>query len=320
MKKKPASKFLLGSLLILVISFTMLPAGKAATTWPSWIPSPSLLDDWIVPPGGNFSSMTENILINPEFGATDDIPLYSQLLVDPSNNTLIVNYMDFEETSGVPFTGYIFDLEVPAAYRTALNEELAHYTQIPFQGTRVWDLIEFVFLNVWNEVITGTFVEVSTLQISERRSILLDYEGYGGLGLVSFTDLGNKACIIFNFEQNSPWINVDTFNSTIQSFFTQYFTPLKEILHVAHFDPYEISSSSISEADSIKPVNASLYLTQDDFLSIASTIVGNIPVPEFPYELSINEIIIVIMLGMAIFLVIYYSTTAYAKRKDQIPE
>nr|MDO8108705.1 hypothetical protein [Candidatus Sigynarchaeota archaeon] len=195
------------------------------------------------------------------------------------------------------------------------------YTTTQFEGTSIWDLIEFTFLEIWNARLSGIIVDVDMLTIGTHRSVLLDYGGSAGLGLVALVNAGNKVAIIFNVARNSSWMNVSTFTTNIQAYVSGFLSPLREILYVAHFDQETIlASSSRPVPSSISTAQAGSYLDHTEFLNIVEAMMLDIPESSYPFILNWNQLVMIIVIILAIGLIIYYSLMSYKKEKTKIPE
>lgn len=313
----------------IVLAFTFIITAYAtqasgSLTWPSWIPTTYSSLGWTCPVNGTSAKDIDNILINPANGAANMTPMYSQLILNGSGDVLLTNYIDFEAATGANLTGNIFDLPVPQD-RTELDATLAKYTQIPFTGTTLWELVVFTFENTWNAHDQAGLVLVETATIGQRPAVLLNYQGYGDLGYVAFVNMGNKAGLFVNIASNDSLANDTTFGTSIQQFVSGLLAPLVEITYAASFDQSSIlPSGSLVQGQSCTPAStsihpaSSLFLSQQDFLNITSALVSAIPVESFPFKFSVNQVIIVILLVVAIGVVIYFGLTSYQKQKSKI--
>ncbi|MBN2154391.1 MAG: hypothetical protein JW839_23245 [Candidatus Lokiarchaeota archaeon] len=277
-----------------------------------------------------------NFLFSSDGGNANDTILYSELLVDPTNDTVLANYIDLEEATGTTFKENPFESPVPQApdaARTALDAAIAQYTAQRFTGSTLWDLIKFTFAEVWNARLPNSAVVVENIEVGVQPSsgggvvheaVLLDYGGLSGLGLVLFVNLGVKAAILFDAGQNSSWGDVGTFTSTIQPFVSAFLEPLAEILHAAGADQTSILSSDAPAAEpascEIRPSQATSFLSRSDFLSLAGVLMATFPVPTFPFIMGWNQIALIIVIVVAISLVIYYGISSYSKEKKKVPE
>ncbi|MHA1791576.1 MAG: hypothetical protein ACTSVI_02960 [Promethearchaeota archaeon] len=308
------------SILLLTIICILPINSKATTAWPAWIPGTENITGWTIPKGGNFTSTIENILINPENGSSNDTKLYSQLFTSTGNFSLLVNYIDFEEATGINFTADIFSLKVPLAFKQEIANALADYTTQSFTGENMWELITFIFTQAWNNMIDEVIINTKLVTINKCPAVLLNYNGFGHVGHVAFINLGNKASIILDVGKNASWMNVSVFQSLIHSYLVDFLAPLKEILHLAHFNQYSIMPSGIEghfNLDGLYPSQDTAFLDETQFLSIINNITRDIYVKEYPVQISTEQIILISLLITGIIVIIYIALTAY--KKEDIP-
>jgi hypothetical protein len=298
------------------------PAVDAAIPWASWVPTSYTAQGWFNPSGARVTSKISNFLFTSAEGNANDTILYSELIVDPSNNTVLANYIDLEEATGAGFVANPFNEGIPKASKAALDAAIAVHTAERFTGSTLWDLIKFTFQDVWDSQLPGTLVSVENVKVSVHNAMLLDYGGYSGIGLVLFVNLGTKAAIIFDAGQNSSWGTTSTFTTTILSFVAGFIDPLAEILHAAGVDQgLIIASSSAQPATSAIHVSQSTsFLSSSEFLSLAGALMAVFPEPSFPFILQWNQIAIILVISVAIGLVIYYGVSSYSKEKKKFPE
>jgi len=282
------------------------------------------------PAGARVTGRIPNFLFTSASGNANDTILYSELLRDPSNNTILASYIDLEEATGTTFKKNPFDAPVPQgtdAARAALDAAIAQYTQERFSGSTLWDLIEFTFEDIWNAMLPASLVEIESIEVRAKddgvhKAILLDYRGISGLGLVLFVNLGVKAAILFDVGKNSPWGVTSTFNASIQAFIAAFLEPLAEILHAANVDQENViaSATPCSDGLEIRPSQSTEYLNRSAFLDLANTLMAAFVVPSFPFILEWNQVATIIAISVAIGLVIYYGISSYAKEKKKVPE
>jgi hypothetical protein len=297
------------------------PAVDASIPWASWVPTTYASQGWSNPPGTRVTGRISNFLFTPVDGNANDTILYSELLVDLDNNTILANYIDLEEATGTTFIANPFDEGIPQASKANIDATIAQYTAERFPGTSLWNLIEFTFMEIWNAQLPGALVSIELLKIGVHDAVLLDYGGIAGFGLVLFVNLGTKAAILFDAGQNSTWGTTGTFNSTIQSFVSGFLGPLAEVLHAAGIDQAHIvASTTIDPAGSeIHASQAASFLPRSTFISLAGVLMATFPVPSFPFIWQWNQIAIIIVILVAIGLVIYYGISSYSKEKKKIP-
>ncbi|MEX2680981.1 MAG: hypothetical protein Q6373_005235 [Candidatus Sigynarchaeota archaeon] len=322
------SAVLLG--LTIAISAFSSPAVSAAIPWASWVPTTYTSLGWVNPAGARITGRIPNFLFTSDNGNANDTILYSELLVDSVNNTILANYIDLEEATGATFKKNPFNAPVPQgndAARVALDAAIAQYTIVKFTGNTLWDLIEFTFEHIWNAMFPYPLWVVEKINVNAKdggfhEAILLDYEGTSGLGLVLFVNLGVKAAILFDVGKNSPWANTVTFNASIHAFVTAFLEPLAEILHAARANQGEVIASGTPLLDGldIKPSQSTTYLNRSAFLALANILMAAFPVPSFPFILEWNQVAIIIVIIVAIGLVIYYGLSSYSTEKKKVPE
>jgi hypothetical protein len=287
--------------------------------------------------GARVTGRVPNVIFNPINGEANDTIMYSQLLLSTSNDTMLVNYIDLANATGVGYIANPFSLAVPGANRPALDAAIEAYTTVLFSGSSAWDLIVFTFGEIWNKRMPGFLITVEITEISNHPAVLLDYGGNGALGYVAFVNMGNKIAVLFNALEASGWTSTATFNTSIQAYVTGFLEPLRDILYIAGFNQESIIGSSSPGAavpstnmitgnnstNSIAPAEigmASAYLGRDAFLSFASTLLAGIPVPEYPFLFSWNQIAIIIVIVIALALVIYYGLSSYNNEKKKVPD
>ncbi|MHA1369633.1 MAG: hypothetical protein ACTSRA_07985 [Promethearchaeota archaeon] len=330
---------LMFSAILIFIGCGCIIYARAPVSWQAWIPGDDLLEDWSIPEGGNFTSTIKHLLVSPDNGESNDTTLYSQLFLGPDNNILLVNYLDFEEASGTSFTANIFDLSIPSDQIDDVNNEINKYTNRTFTGGTAWDLVSFIFKNVWSHFYGTVDMDAEDTSISSNPAIIMDFKGNFDIGLVAFVNLGNKACIAYNMANSSPWVSVTYYQENIQSLNVDFLAPVRQVMYAAQINQYSIFNSSIKGfIDDLPPaqvvdtvtndllaINPSLdsnlsYLEKDQFLEIMSMLVGRISVPSYPTKLSTTQIISIILIIVAIGLIIYYAISTYKKEKKKIPE
>jgi hypothetical protein len=173
------------------------PAVDAAIPWASWVPTTYTSLGWTNPPGSRAIGIIPNFLFTPADGNANDTILYSELLVDPSNNTILANYIDLEGATGTTFIANPFEEDIPQEAETNLDTAISQYTSEHFTGTSLWELIEFTFMEVWNAQLPGSLVVVESIEVGiaggvTHDAVLLDYGGISGLGLALFVNLGRQ--------------------------------------------------------------------------------------------------------------------------------
>ncbi len=298
----------------------------AAIPWASWVPTSYTSMGWTNPPGTRVAGRIPNFLFSSVDGNANDTILYSELLIDSSNNTILANYIDLEEATGTTFIVNPFEEELPYSSKATLDAVIAQYTTERFTGTNLWELIRFTFMEIWNAQLPGSLVAVENVEVGisgvvVHDAVLLDYGGLSGLGLVLFVNLGRKAAIIFDVGQSSTWGTTGTFNSTIQSFVSGFLAPLAEVLHAAGVNQASLMASSPADPDSnvIHPSQVTSFLSRADFFTIAGALMAAFPEPSFPFIWQWNQIVIIIIIIVAIGLVIYYGISSYTKEKKKVP-
>ncbi len=302
------------------------PAADAAIPWASWMPTNYTSLGWSNPPGARATGMIENFLFSPADGNANDTILYSELLVDANNNTVLANYIDLESATGTTYIANPFDEDIPQEAEAALDAVIAQYTAEHFTGTSLWELIEFTFMEVWDAQLPGSLVAIETIEVGiaggvTHEAVMLDYGGIAGLGYVLFVNLGTKAAILFDAGQNSTWNTTGTFNSSIQSFVADFLDPLADILHSVYIDQGTIlASGSIDRTfGAIRTEQSASFLSRASFLTLAGALMATFPEPTFPYIMQWNQIAIIIVIIVAIGLIIYYGISSYAKEKKKVP-
>lgn len=299
-------------------------ATRAAIPWATWAPTTYTMQGWSNPPGARVTGLIPNFLFSQENANANDTVLYSELIVDAANNTVLLNYIDLEGATASTYTSNPFDQAIPAASRATIDGLIAAWTPERFTGSTLWDLIKFTFQSVWKARMPESLVSVEIVTTSGHEAVLLDFEGTSGIGRVLFVNLGVKAAIMFDAGQNSAWGNVTTFTASIQAFVTGFLDPLATILHAASVDQLSIvasaAASGIAGSSTIHASGSTSFLNRTDFLSLASWLMSAFPVPTFPFRLSWNQVVIIIAIVIAIGLVVYYGITSYASEKKKIPD
>nr|MDO8117965.1 hypothetical protein [Candidatus Sigynarchaeota archaeon] len=235
-----------------------------------------------------------------------------------SNDIMLLNFIDFELLTETNLKADLFDLPVQGAYRQAIENALHAYTDVTFQGETAWDLIVFVFQRVWNEMLSVGYIDVEVTSIGGKRTILLDYNGTSELGFVSFSAIGTKAALIFNVAKSSSWTNTTIFKNSIFTFVSTFLEPLKDILHPACFNQYPILASGTQPGHLIFTTQAGTYLEREAFVDFADDVLGAIPYPTFPIEITPSQIFFTLGVCLMVVFIVYYAYSSYKKEQQRI--
>ena len=305
----------------LSIIFPLLPLQPtiSAYQWAEWIPTNYDEKGYSNVTGGQVISTMEHLIVKPGSGASNDTVLYSELLINSNNDTILANYIDFEILTLTKLTGNIFNLKLPTQDRDELEALLSEYTSKTFTGSTVWDLIEFVFLNIWNQISPIAATSIESRLVDGKRAIFLEYSSMGSLGHVSFAEIGTKAVLIFNMANDSAWTNVSYFNTTVQSYVPQFLQPLKEILHISSINQNPILYSSI-KPQQISPSGLGTILSSAQFESIAALLITAVPVPTYPFVFDVGQFVMIIIISIAIGLLVYYAINNKLKKKKHMKD
>ena len=298
---------------------SLLSSASGSIPWPSWIPNAYKNLGWTS--NANATCRIQNPIFNPINGSSNDTVMYSQDLVNSNNDTLLVNYMDLENTTGSRFTSNPFSQAVPQSYRNNLDREIKKYTNTTFSGSTVWDLVVFTFTEIWNQRLPGFMITASQQKIGGHQAVLLEYGGNAGLGCIAFVNMDTKIGLVFNVARNSSWKNATLFTRSIQSFVIGFLAPLREVVYSAYFDENSIIASSVPPASStISLVQASSFLSRADFLVIVDPLMAQLPVISWPFQLAWNQILLIIAIIGIIAVIIIYGITSYKKEQKKMPE
>lgn len=297
----------------------MLSNVNGSITWPSWIPNAYTNIGWTS--NANTTCRIQNPIFNAMNGSSNDTVMYSQDLVNANNDTLFVNYIDLENSTGSNFTSNPFSQSVPQSHKNDLNKEIKKYTNATFSGSTVWDLVVFTFTEIWNERFSGFQITANELKIGGHQAILLDYGGNIGLGFIAFVNMGNKIGLVFNYARNSTWTNATIFSRSIQAFVTNFLALLREVVYAAYFDETSIIASGMTyTTNSISIAQGQSFLNRTAFLAVVDLLMAQLSEPSYPFTLAWNQVLLIIAIIAIIIVIIVFGIQSYKKEKKTMPE
>jgi hypothetical protein len=298
----------------------MFGNASGSIVWPAWIPTSYKGLGW-TSLDANITCRIQNPIFNDINGSSNDTAMYSQALVNTNEDILLVNYFDLEESTGSHFTSNPFSQTVPQSAKVSLNQEIKKFTNVSFDGSTIWDLVVFTFTEIWNDRLQGFMITASEQTIGGHPAVLLEYGGNAGLGCVAFVNIGTKIGLVFNVARNSTWKNATVFSRSIQAFVTGFLAPLQEVLYAAYFDAFSIIASGITPPHaSISSAQATTFLDRATFLSVMNSLMGQLAEPSYPFQLTWNQILLIIGIVAIVIIIICYGIMSYKKDKKKLPD